>query len=125
MLFVPACAAQNRDTWAMPTVQDIIRQHFVFWQQYVSTPQGQTFVNFYQVETKPVVMILDAETKTKLKEWTGFVEPDLLVDNVTAFVGTAGQPVVTCPVRQIPADLVRARGRRGAGDCHQAEETAD
>ena len=73
----------------MPTVQDIIKSHFVFWQQYVSTPQGQSFVNFYRVETKPVVMILDAETKTKLKEWTGFIEPDLLLDHVTAFVGTA------------------------------------
>ncbi len=75
-------------------------------------------------------MILDAETKTKLKEWTGFIEPDLLVDHVTAFVGTAsclpaGQPVVTGTVRQSNANLVRGRERRGAGDCHKAEETAD
>lgn len=93
-------ARQNRDTWAMPAVQGIIKTHFIFWQQYVSTPEGQTFVNFYRVASKPVVMILDAETKTKLKEWVGFIEPDLLVDNVTAFVGTYLQSRVLQPARQ-------------------------
>lgn len=51
-------------------------------------------------------MILDAETKTKLKEWTGFIEPDLLLDHVTAFVGTApasswhAREQATCPIWQ-------------------------
>ena len=85
-------------------------------------------VDFYRVETKPVVMILDAETKTKLKEWTGFIEPDLLLDRVTAFVG-ATYPVLlrtsqpaTLPAQQYPAELVPAvqrswtlpRGRRNS-----------
>ena len=44
------------------------------------------FANYYQVTKKPVVIILDAETKSKLKEWEGFVEPDTLLDHVTSFV---------------------------------------
>ena len=31
----------NRDTWQNATVQDIIKSHFVFWQQYTSSPEGQ------------------------------------------------------------------------------------
>ena len=100
----------NRDTWQNATVQDIIKSHFVFWQQYTSSPEGQVraraagpqsrhscanqpsrcarqmFANYYQVTKKPVVIILDAETKSKLKEWEGFVEPDTLLDHVTSFV---------------------------------------
>ena len=66
---------------------DFLRQgHFVFWQQYVSTPHGQTFCQFYQVNKRPTVMILDADTRAQLKQWDGFVEPDVLLDQVTSFV---------------------------------------
>ena len=39
-----------------------------------------------QVGTLPSVMILDADTRAKLKEWEGHIEPDVLLDQTTAFV---------------------------------------
>ena len=63
-----------------------MQSHFIFWQQYVSSPQGQMFCQFYGVTKRPVVMILDADTRAQLKQWSGFVEPDVLLDRVTSFV---------------------------------------
>jgi len=76
----------NRDTWANETVKNVIQTHFIFWQQYVSSPQGDKFRQFYKVGTLPSVMILDADTRAKLKEWEGYIEPDVLLDQTTAFV---------------------------------------
>jgi hypothetical protein len=76
----------NRDTWGNATVKDVVQGHFIFWQQYVSSPQGQTFCQFYRVDSRPTTMILDADTRAKIKQWDGFVEPDVLLDQVTSFV---------------------------------------
>ncbi len=42
----------NRDLWSNPGVKTIIREHFVFWQQYKEADEAERYMTFYKVKQK-------------------------------------------------------------------------
>ncbi|EEC13385.1 UBX domain-containing protein, putative, partial [Ixodes scapularis] len=57
-----ACQVLNRDVWSNATIKSIVSEHFVFWQVYQDSEEGQRYVLFYKVADYPYVAILDPRT---------------------------------------------------------------
>ncbi|KAH0623961.1 hypothetical protein JD844_007189 [Phrynosoma platyrhinos] len=64
-----ACQCLNRDVWSNEAVKNIIREHFIFWQVYHDSEEGQRYIQFYKLADFPYVSILDPRTGQKLVEW--------------------------------------------------------
>ena len=47
----------NRDLWSNPGVKTIIREHFVFWQQYKEADEAERYMTFYKVREKKIVRL--------------------------------------------------------------------
>ncbi|XP_066967339.1 UBX domain-containing protein 7 isoform X1 [Macrobrachium rosenbergii] len=63
------CQVLNRDVWSNQAVKTIINEHFVFWQVYHDSKEGQRYMMFYQVSEWPHVAILDPRTGECLVTW--------------------------------------------------------
>ncbi|XP_017396196.1 UBX domain-containing protein 7 [Cebus imitator] len=57
-----ACQCLNRDVWSNEAVKNIIREHFIFWQVYHDSEEGQRYIQFYKLGDFPYVSILDPRT---------------------------------------------------------------
>ncbi|KAL2301004.1 hypothetical protein Nmel_011560 [Mimus melanotis] len=80
-----ACQCLNRDVWSNEAVKNIIRDHFIFWQVYHDSEEGQRYIQFYKLADFPYVSILDPRTGQKLVEWhqldvTSFLDQESLID---------------------------------------------
>ncbi|KAL7990803.1 hypothetical protein Chor_014233 [Crotalus horridus] len=80
-----ACQCLNRDVWSNDAVKNIIREHFIFWQVYHDSEEGQRYIQFYKLGDFPYVSILDPRTGQKLVEWhqldvTSFLDQESLID---------------------------------------------
>lgn len=64
-----ACQTLNRDLWSDPTVKDFVKEHFIFWQVYHDSSEGQRYIQFYNVSKFPHVAIIDPRTGEQLKSW--------------------------------------------------------
>ncbi|KAE8604806.1 hypothetical protein XENTR_v10014835 [Xenopus tropicalis] len=85
-----ACQCLNRDIWSNDTVKTLIREHFIFWQVYHDSEEGQRYIQFYKLPEFPYVSILDPRTGQKLVEWHK-LDPNSFVEQVTGFLGEHGQ----------------------------------
>uniref|UniRef100_A0A2K5QVY9 UBX domain-containing protein 7 n=1 Tax=Cebus imitator TaxID=2715852 RepID=A0A2K5QVY9_CEBIM len=59
-----ACQCLNRDVWSNEAVKNIIREHFIFWQVYHDSEEGQRYIQFYKLGDFPYVSILDPRTES-------------------------------------------------------------
>ncbi|XP_074657992.1 UBX domain-containing protein 7-like isoform X3 [Tubulanus polymorphus] len=64
------CQVLNRDVWSNPSVKSLIRQHFIFWQVYHDSEEGQRFSQFYKCSEWPYIAILDPRTGEFLVSWS-------------------------------------------------------
>nr|XP_039263932.1 UBX domain-containing protein 7-like [Styela clava] len=64
-----ACQVLNRDVWSRTNVQTLIKKHFIFWQVYSDSTEGERFTTFYPVTRWPHVSILDPRTGEQLAVW--------------------------------------------------------
>ncbi|OCT81114.1 UBX domain-containing protein 7 isoform X1 [Xenopus laevis] len=85
-----SCQCLNRDIWSNDTVKTLIREHFIFWQVYHDSEEGQRYIQFYKLPEFPYVSILDPRTGQKLVEWHK-LDPNSFVEQVTGFLGEHGQ----------------------------------
>ncbi|KAL0593565.1 UBX domain-containing protein 7 [Plecturocebus cupreus] len=85
-----ACQCLNRDVWSNEAVKNIIREHFIFWQVYHDSEEGQRYIQFYKLGDFPYVSILDPRTGQKLVEWHQ-LDVSSFLDQVTGFLGEHGQ----------------------------------
>ncbi|KAL8187681.1 UNVERIFIED_CONTAM: UBX domain-containing protein 7 [Gekko kuhli] len=85
-----ACQCLNRDVWSNEAVKNIIREHFIFWQVYHDSEEGQRYIQFYKLADFPYVSILDPRTGQKLVEWRQ-LDVTSFLDQVTGFLGEHGQ----------------------------------
>ncbi|KAF4020846.1 hypothetical protein G4228_012874 [Cervus hanglu yarkandensis] len=85
-----ACQCLNRDVWSNEAVKNIIREHFIFWQVYHDSEEGQRYIQFYKLGDFPYVSILDPRTGKKLVEWHQ-LDVSSFLDQVTGFLGEHGQ----------------------------------
>lgn len=63
------CQVLNRDVWSNEAVKTILREHFIFWQQYKESEEAQRYVTFYPVSDWPYVAILDPRTGEHMVTW--------------------------------------------------------
>ncbi|XP_013383412.1 UBX domain-containing protein 7 [Lingula anatina] len=80
-----SCQALNRDVWSHAAVKTIIQEHFVFWQVYHDSEEGQKFIRFYPVDKWPYIAILDPQTGEKMVVWSK-VDHVSFCDIVTDFL---------------------------------------
>ncbi|XP_028586775.2 UBX domain-containing protein 7 isoform X2 [Podarcis muralis] len=85
-----ACQCLNRDVWSNEAVKNLIREHFIFWQVYHDSEEGQRYIQFYKLADFPYVSILDPRTGQKLVEWHQ-LDVTSFLDQVTGFLGEHGQ----------------------------------
>ncbi|XP_069474194.1 UBX domain-containing protein 7 [Ambystoma mexicanum] len=85
-----ACQCLNRDVWSNEAVKTVIREHFIFWQVYHDSEEGQRYIQFYKLSDYPYVSILDPRTGQKLVEWHQ-VDVNSFLEQVTGFLGEHGQ----------------------------------
>ncbi|XP_075536395.1 UBX domain-containing protein 7 isoform X2 [Dermacentor variabilis] len=86
-----ACQVLNRDVWSNSTIKSIISEHFVFWQVYQDSEEGQRYVLFYKVVDYPYVAILDPRTGEKVLSWNQ-VDAVKFCDAVTEFLAEHPTP---------------------------------
>ncbi|KAM8953755.1 UBX domain-containing protein 7 isoform 2-T2 [Pelodytes ibericus] len=85
-----ACQCLNRDIWSNESVKTLIREHFIFWQVYHDSEEGQRYIQFYKLSDFPYVSILDPRTGQKLVEWHQ-LDVTSFLEQVTGFLGEHGQ----------------------------------
>ncbi|XP_029833348.4 UBX domain-containing protein 7 [Ixodes scapularis] len=86
-----ACQVLNRDVWSNATIKSIVSEHFVFWQVYQDSEEGQRYVLFYKVADYPYVAILDPRTGEKVLSWNQ-VDAVKFCDAVTEFLAEHPTP---------------------------------
>lgn len=64
-----ACQVLNRDVWSNPAVKSLVTKHFVFWQVYSDSLDGERYMQFYKPTEFPYVAVIDPRTGEKLVEW--------------------------------------------------------
>ncbi|XP_068136562.1 UBX domain-containing protein 7 isoform X2 [Hyperolius riggenbachi] len=85
-----ACQCLNRDIWSNDAVKTLIREHFIFWQVYHDSEEGQRYIQFYKLSDFPYVSILDPRTGQKMVEWHK-LDVNSFLEQVTGFLGEHGQ----------------------------------
>lgn len=64
------CQVLNRDFWSNERIKQIVKQNFIFLQYQTDSVNGQSYVNFYHVDTFPHIAILDPLTGERVHKWT-------------------------------------------------------
>ncbi|XP_044147459.1 UBX domain-containing protein 7 isoform X2 [Bufo gargarizans] len=85
-----ACQCLNRDIWSNDSVKSLIREHFIFWQVYHDSEEGQRYIQFYKLSDFPYVSILDPRTGQKMIEWQK-LDVNSFLEQVTGFLAEHGQ----------------------------------
>uniref|UniRef100_A0A665UTU7 UBX domain-containing protein n=2 Tax=Echeneis naucrates TaxID=173247 RepID=A0A665UTU7_ECHNA len=85
-----ACQCLNRDVWSNDAVKTIIREHFIFWQVYHDSEEGQRYIQFYKLNKFPYISILDPRTGQKMVEWNQLDVASFL-EQATGFLAEHGQ----------------------------------
>ncbi|XP_056276953.1 UBX domain-containing protein 7 isoform X1 [Pseudoliparis swirei] len=85
-----ACQCLNRDVWSNDAVKTIIREHFIFWQVYHDSEEGQRYIQFYKLNKFPYISILDPRTGQKMVEWNQLDVASFL-EQTAGFLAEHGQ----------------------------------
>ncbi|KAG5847736.1 hypothetical protein ANANG_G00129380 [Anguilla anguilla] len=85
-----SCQCLNRDVWSNNAVRTIIREHFIFWQVYHDSEEGQRYIQFYKLNKFPYISILDPRTGQKMVEWNQLDVASFL-EQVSGFLSEHGQ----------------------------------
>ncbi|XP_068605123.1 UBX domain-containing protein 7 [Brachionichthys hirsutus] len=85
-----SCQCLNRDVWSNDAVKTIIREHFIFWQVYHDSEEGQRYIQFYKLNKFPYISILDPRTGQKMVEWNQLDVASFL-EQATGFLAEHGQ----------------------------------
>ncbi|XP_077147334.1 UBX domain-containing protein 7 [Ranitomeya variabilis] len=85
-----ACQCLNRDIWSNDSVKSLIKEHFIFWQVYHDSEEGQRYIQFYKLSDFPYVSILDPRTGQKMVEWHK-LDVNSFLEQVMGFLAEHGQ----------------------------------
>ncbi|TRY93688.1 hypothetical protein DNTS_029397 [Danionella cerebrum] len=113
-----ACQCLNRDVWSNEAVKTIIREHFIFWQVYHDSEEGQRYIQFYKLNKFPYISILDPRTGQKMVEWNQ-LDVTSFMDQVTGFLSDHGQ--LDGQSSQPPAKRARSESLIDASEDSQLE----
>ncbi|KAF2767438.1 putative UBX domain protein [Teratosphaeria nubilosa] len=83
------CQVLNRDIWKNKSIQETIKEHFIFLQYNKNDPRGREYVQYYFANNRdnedayPHIAIVDPRTGEQVKTWSGSPAPkaaDFLMD---------------------------------------------
>ena len=74
------CQILNRDIWKNPSVQETVREHFIFLQYMKDDPRGAQYIQYYFQaheidDAYPHIAIVDPRTGEQVKTWSGSPVP--------------------------------------------------
>ncbi|KAL0867293.1 hypothetical protein Bca101_046411 [Brassica carinata] len=77
----------NRDVWSNDTVSEAVVSSFVLWQVYDNTFEGKKISNYYKIDSAPpVVLVIDPVTGQKMRMWSGVIEAQSFVEDLSWFL---------------------------------------
>ncbi|XP_064197630.1 UBX domain-containing protein 7 [Anguilla rostrata] len=114
-----SCQCLNRDVWSNNAVRTIIREHFIFWQVYHDSEEGQRYIQFYKLNKFPYISILDPRTGQKMVEWNQLDVASFL-EQVSGFLSEHGQ-LDGLSSRPPPAKRARSESLIDASEDSQLE----
>ncbi|ESQ56212.1 hypothetical protein EUTSA_v10027233mg [Eutrema salsugineum] len=77
----------NRDLWSNEAVSETVEAGFMLWQVYDHTIEGQKFSGFYRIGcAPPVVLVIDPITGQKMRMWSGEIEAQSFVEDLSRFM---------------------------------------
>lgn len=59
----------NRDFWSNTRIKQVVKENFIFLQYQRDSYDGESYVNFYHVDTFPHLAILDPLTGERVRKW--------------------------------------------------------
>jgi len=94
----------NRDTWSAELVQAIISVDFIFLQTYHNQPEGSRYMSLYKVELSqlPHIGIIDPRTSGLVKSFTGYIEPDDMIQHLSTYLDKYSIKDYTTPIDSKP-----------------------
>ena len=99
------CQVLNRDLWSNPGVKVIIKEHFVFWQQYKESDEAQRYMTFYTITDWPYVSIIDPRTGENMVTWSQ-IEAATFPELITEFLTL--HPSLDTPVKEPPRKKMKS-----------------
>ncbi|KAJ8357872.1 hypothetical protein SKAU_G00206660 [Synaphobranchus kaupii] len=114
-----SCQCLNRDVWSNNAVRTIIREHFIFWQVYHDSEEGQRYIQFYKLNKFPYISILDPRTGQKMVEWNQ-LDVSSFLEQVSGFLSEHGQ-LDGLSSRPPPAKRARSESLIDASEDSQLE----
>ena len=77
----------NRDTWVDDTIQEILRENFVFWQRGHTSIDGKNYMTLYHISDVdlPHIGIIDPRTGSKISTVKGYMDPRILTQTLFEF----------------------------------------
>lgn len=115
------CQVLNRDVWSSDAVRLIIQEHFIFWQVYHDSSEGERFMQFYKVDEYPYIAILDPRTGENLTIWHK-LDAAAFCENVTNFLSDhPSMPCASPPVLQPAKKKMRSESILDASEDSQLE----
>ncbi|CCG21171.1 Ubx5 protein [Candida orthopsilosis Co 90-125] len=67
----------NRDFWSNSRIKQIVKENFIFLQYQRDSYDGETYANFYRVDTFPHLAILDPLTGERVRKWKDGEVPEV------------------------------------------------
>ncbi|XP_067948160.1 UBX domain-containing protein 7-like isoform X2 [Watersipora subatra] len=86
-----SCQVLNRDIWKNLSIREIVTNHFILWQVYHDSVEGQKYMQFYPVTTWPYVAIVHPVTAELLESWSSLTLRSFQKD-LQDFIRLHGRP---------------------------------
>jgi len=99
------CQVLNRDLWSNVGVKTIVREHFVFWQQYKESDEAERYMTFYKISDWPYIAIIDPRTGENMVTWSK-IDSSTFPELITEFLSL--HPSLETPVKEPPRKKMRS-----------------
>ena len=83
----------------------IVREHFVFWQQYKESDDAERYMTFYTIADWPYVSIIDPRTGENMVTWSK-IEASTFPELITEFLSL--HPNLESPAKEPPRKKIRS-----------------
>lgn len=97
-----SCQVLNRDVWSNPAVKSLINKHFIFWQVYSDSVDGERYMHFYKLTDFPYIAVIDPRTGEKLIVWH-HVDATALCELIDVFLKEYSSPNGTSTDVSLPS----------------------
>ena len=87
-------------------MKDMVSEHFLFWQVYNTSRDGERYIQFYPVTQYPYIAIIDPRTGELVENFNNVQSPDLFLEQIIEFLRDRPSPDGTTNHQPISTHLV-------------------